>query len=202
MAPSRAASSGPYSAAEAGCSQRPGCKAARGRPSEACCDVRRSERQGAPTPQRGRFQLPALIGLALMLVAAGPVGPEVNPPLRTGSLTIAGRTTLTVEMARTPVEKMRGLSGRVALTRGHGMVFVYETPQPISIWMKDMRFSLDILWIRDGRIVHIEKQAPPLRPGGPEQIYTATGDLVLEVPAGFADRENVHVGDPVVAKLP
>jgi uncharacterized membrane protein (UPF0127 family) len=51
--------------------------------------------------------------------------------------------------------------------------------------MKDMRFSLDIIWIRGGRIVQIEKQAPPLTPGGPERIYTATGDLVLEVPAGF-----------------
>ena len=142
-----------------------------------------------------------LIGLALILLAGAPVG-DVNPPLPTGSLTIAGRTVLTVEMARTPVEKMRGLSGRSGLAPAHGMVFIYETPQPISIWMKDMRFALDIIWIRGGRIVHIEKQAPPLRPDGPEQIYTATGDLVLEVPAGFADREKIRLDDPVVAKLP
>jgi len=144
----------------------------------------------------------ALVGLALMLLAAGPAGLDVNPPLATGSLTMAGRVALTVELARTPIEKMRGLSGRPGLAPGHGMVFVYEKPEPISIWMKDMRFSLDIIWIRDGRIVHIVKQAPPLRPGGPEQIYTATGDLVLEVPAGFTDREKIGLGDPVVARLP
>jgi uncharacterized membrane protein (UPF0127 family) len=68
--------------------------------------------------------------------------------------------------------------------------------------MKDMRFPLDIVWIRDGRIVKIEKHAPPLTPAGPERIYTATADLVLEVPAGFADRQRVRIGDTVEATLP
>ena len=82
------------------------------------------------------------------------------------------------------------------------MLFVYDRPQPVSIWMKDMRFPLDILWIRGGRIVKIEKRAPPLDPNGPERTYTATADLVLEVPAGFTDRERIHLGDTVRTALP
>ena len=81
------------------------------------------------------------------------------------------------------------------------MLFVYEQPQPIGIWMKDMRFSLDIIWIRDGRIVHVEKNAPPLVPSGPERVYTATGEAVLEVPAGFADQQKIRVGDRVKVDL-
>lgn len=143
----------------------------------------------------------------LMLVAtASPVRPvggmEVNPPLPTAPMVIAGRVNLTVELARTPEEHIRGLSGRSGLKSRHGMLFIYDRPQPVSIWMKDMRFPLDILWIRDGRIVKIEKRAPPLTPTGPERIYTATADLVLEVPAGFADRERIRVGDMARATLP
>ena len=126
---------------------------------------------------------------------------EVNPPLPTGTLVIADRVTVTVELARSIPEKTRGLSGRPALKPGHGMLFVYDQPQPIGIWMKDMRFALDILWIRDGRIAHVEKHAPPLVPSGPERVYTATGEAVLEVPAGFSDQQKVRVGDRVKVDL-
>jgi uncharacterized membrane protein (UPF0127 family) len=127
---------------------------------------------------------------------------EVNPPLPTGTVVIAGRVHLTVEVCRTEEQKVRGLSGRAGLKPGRGMAFPYERPRPVSIWMKDMRFPLDILWVRGGRIVHIEKHAPPLSPVGPVRTYTATADLVVEIPAGFTDRERIRVGDPVRADLP
>jgi len=143
------------------------------------------------------------LGLVASLVwAAHAPAVEVNPPLVTGTLVIAGRVTLTVELARTVEEQVRGLSGRPGLKPGHGMLFVYDRPHPVSIWMKDMRFPLDIIWIRAGRIVAIEKHAPPLTSAGPERVYTATADLVLEVPAGFADRQKIRVGDSVQASLP
>src|SRR5574337_781809 len=148
---------------------------------------------------RGRVFLGFLISLVWTAQA---LGVEVNPPLATGTLVIAGRMTLTVELARTPEEQVRGLSGRPGLKPGYGMLFVYDRPHPVSIWMKDMRFPLDIIWIRGGRIVAIEKHAPPLSSDGPERIYTATADLVLEVPAGFTDRQKIRVGDSVQASLP
>ena len=143
------------------------------------------------------------LGLAASLVwAAHVLAAEANPPLVTGKLVIAGRVTLTVEMARTVEEQVRGLSGRPGLNPGHGMLFVYDGPRPVSIWMKDMRFPLDIVWIHAGRIVAIEKHAPPLTLAGPERVYTATADLVLEVPAGFTDRQRIRVGDSVQVTLP
>ena len=147
----------------------------------------------------------ARIWLCLLLPlvwAAQALAVEVNPPLATGTLVIAGRVTLTVELARTLEEQVRGLSGRPALKPGHGMLFVYDHPHPVSIWMKDMLFPLDIIWIHTGRIVAIEKHAPPLTSVGPERVYTATADLVLEVPAGFTDRHKIRVGDSIQATLP
>lgn len=143
-----------------------------------------------------------LVLLMLVALAAPATAVEVNPPLPTAPLVLAGRVSLTVELARKPEEQIRGLSGRPGLKAGHGMLFVYDRSQPVSIWMKDMRFPLDIVWIRDGRIVKIEKHAPPLTPTRPERIYTATADLVLEVPAGFTDRKRIRVGDTVQASLP
>lgn len=145
-----------------------------------------------------------MLGLAVAYLSAAAlpaVAVEANPPLRTGTLVIGDRVTVTVELARSVQEQVRGLSGRRELKPGHGMLFVYSRPQPVGIWMKDMRFSLDILWIRDGRVVHIEAHAPPLVPGGPERVYTATADLVLELPAGFSARERIRVGDPVKVQI-
>jgi len=145
----------------------------------------------------------ASLGFLISLVfAAHVLAVEVNPPLPTGKVTIAGRVKLTVELARTLDEQVRGLSGRTGLKAGSGMLFVYDHPHPISIWMKDMRFPLDIIWIQAGRIVAIEKHAPPLTSAGPERVYTVTADSVLEVPAGFTDREKIRLGDSVQAILP
>jgi len=140
--------------------------------------------------------------LVSLVLAAYVLAAEVNPSLPTGKVTIAGRVKLTVELARTVDEQVRGLSGRAGLKAGSGMLFVYDHPHPISIWMKDMRFSLDIIWIQAGRIVAIEKHAPPLTSAGPERVYTVTADSVLEVPAGFTEREKIRLGDSVQAVLP
>ncbi len=146
---------------------------------------------------------PIWLGLLFCLLwAAHATAVEVNPPLITGTLVIADRVKLTVELARTVDEQVQGLSGRPGLKPGYGMLFVYDHPHPVSIWMKDMLFSLDIIWIHSGRIVAIEKHAPPLTAVGPERVYTATADLVLEVPAGFTDRQKIRVGDSVQATLP
>jgi hypothetical protein len=143
-----------------------------------------------------------LVAACLWAVMGQAPAVEVNPPLPTGTLVIADRVTVTVELARSVQQQVRGLSGRRGLKPGYGMLFVYERPQPVGIWMKDMRFSLDILWIREGRIVYIEEHAPPLSPVGPERVYTATADLVLEVPAGFAAQEKIRVGDAVRVEIP
>lgn len=36
--------------------------------------------------------------------------------------------------------------GRRRLLRSHGMLFVYEAPQPAGFWMKDTLIPLDMLF--------------------------------------------------------
>lgn len=138
--------------------------------------------------------------LALALLAclsgAGLAG-EANPPLARSTVIVAGRVRLSAEVARTERERELGLSNRGSLGNGEGMLFLFGGVAPASIWMKDMRFPLDILWIRGGRIVMIEERAQPLRSDRRPEIFTAEADSVLEVPAGFAAANGISVGDAV-----
>ncbi len=120
-----------------------------------------------------------------------------------GEVRIGHRVAVTVEVARTEAEKVRGLSGRDRLAPDRGMLFVYEAPVRPLIWMRGMRFPLDILWIRDGRVVDLVRGAKAPAPGEAPQEFAPREDAeyVLEVPAGFVDRHGIVLGDRVETRL-
>lgn len=102
-----------------------------------------------------------------------------------------------VEIADTPSEQEKGLSGYKYLRDNQGMLFVFQTPGNYGFWMKDMNFPLDIIWIdQNSKVIHIEKSLSPstypqvFYPGGPA-LY------VLEVNAGQADTTQLEIGDTV-----
>lgn len=107
------------------------------------------------------------------------------------------------EVADSPGERAKGLSGRRSLGEGKGMLFVFEEKDVrAQFWMKDMNFPIDIIWIDDGEVVHIDKNAQPVEAGTPEiniPLFTAnqTIDYVLEIKAGEADRLGIEVGENV-----
>jgi len=80
--------------------------------------------------------------------------------LPTRTLTIGGHR-LTVEIAATPEQRATGLMNRFSLPTDHGMLFVFEAPQPLSFWMKDTYVPLSIAFVDTrGRIVNIEDMRP------------------------------------------
>ncbi len=116
---------------------------------------------------------------------------------------IGNRVAVTVEVARTESEKVRGLSGRDRLAPDRGMLLVFEEPARPLIWMRGMRFPLDILWIRDGRVVDLVRGAKAPAPDEAPQEFAPREDIqyVLEVTAGFVDRHGIAVGDQVETRL-
>lgn len=93
-------------------------------------------------------------------------------------------------------EKMqKGLGDRSGLCDACGMLFEFEKNEVYSFWMKSMQFPLDIIWIRENKIVHIEKNVQPSFAGifAPEE----TADKVLEVDAGSVEKLGIEVGDSV-----
>jgi hypothetical protein len=93
-------------------------------------------------------------------------------------------------------EKMgRGLGGRRELCPSCGMLFEFERPGRYSFWMKDMQFPLDLVWIFQKKIVHIEKNIQPSFAGVLNSAEKA--DAVLEVNAGTIERLGIKMGDEV-----
>jgi hypothetical protein len=138
-----------------------------------------------------------LLTLALACGRDEPAAPgEANAPPR-ARVTI-GVHVIDAEVADTPARQQRGLSGRPSLPPGQGMLFVYAEPDRRGFWMPDMHFPIDIVWIRAGRIVHVESDVPHVV-SGPLPVYRPreTADRVLEVAAGTAERLGWRVGDAV-----
>lgn len=113
-----------------------------------------------------------------------------------------GGTRVLAEVADTTVKRAKGLIGHAPLGPNDGMIFVFETPDRYGFWMRDMVFPIDIIWIRDGRIVHIEERVPVPVKGEILPTYTplAAADTVLEVQAGFAEAHSLKIGDSVEVK--
>ena len=112
------------------------------------------------------------------------------------SLSIKGNV-LEVEVMKTQEEQIRGLSGRELLAENTGMLFVYDKPVIPGFWMKDMNFSIDIIWIGEDRsIVDITENLAPetypitFSPASPVQY-------VLEVNAGWAQEHSIEIGDSI-----
>jgi hypothetical protein len=123
-----------------------------------------------------------------------------NPALPTQKLSIDGNT-WTVEMATTTIQQALGLSGRESLGANDGMLFVFGGPGVQNFWMKDMNFSLDMIWISGNTVAGFAQDAAP-QPGAPLwklKIYTSpyNVDKVLEVVAGTVAKYNIKVGDVV-----
>ena len=69
-----------------------------------------------------------------------------------------------IEIADDQDAQALGLGERETLPWNRGMLLVYEEPTRVAIWMKGMRFDIDIVWIRDGRIIDMTWRAPHATP--------------------------------------
>ncbi len=148
----------------------------------------------------GRARRATRVGCVVALLALGlPPTACSAPAAPESTVTIRGQA-LPVEIVRTPEAQARGLGERDSLAWGRGMLFPYEKYSFLVFWMQGMRFDIDIVWIRDDRIVDIAHRVPhpptqsaePIRVRAPELV-----NLVLEVPAGYAQAQGWARGDRV-----
>ena len=113
-----------------------------------------------------------------------------------------GNNVFEIEVASTVGQQAKGLSFRDSLDRTRGMLFDFGKETTPTFWMMGMRFPLDIIWIKDGKVVGIEKNAAAPTPDTPEtalKLYNAPGpiNMVLEINAGLCDELGINVGDEV-----
>ncbi|MCA9372622.1 DUF192 domain-containing protein [Candidatus Woesebacteria bacterium] len=109
------------------------------------------------------------------------------------------KSTLTVEIVRSPKSLETGLSNRAKL-QSDGMLFILPERQVPRFWMKQMLFDLDMVWIDGDRISAITPDAKAPADNTPLSdlpIYSPDEPvtLVLEVPAGNAEKLKLQIGD-------
>ncbi|MDP1719086.1 MAG: DUF192 domain-containing protein [bacterium] len=115
-------------------------------------------------------------------------------PLARETLNINGNL-LYVEVADTSAARSQGLSDREQLAENQGMLFVFPVPAIYPFWMKDMKFPIDIIWIRGNKVIGVADNAAV--PGGATlPIYSPPGlmDKVLEVGVGVAAKLGIKEG--------
>ena len=105
-----------------------------------------------------------------------------------------------IDIADDLEEMKQGLSGREALAENQGMLFIYKKKIPVSFWMKDMKFNIDLLWIDGDKVVGFAEnmQAPIPETSDYDLPQYSSGqaiDKVLEIKEGKIDELNIKVGD-------
>ncbi len=125
-----------------------------------------------------------------------------TPPSQTELIKI-DNTTIKVEIADTPTKRSKGLSGRERLASDSGMLFIFETLDTHRFWMKGMLIPLDIIWIKDNRVVDlvINASAPKVNISDQElTIYQPREPVnnVLEVNGGFVNQHKIAIGDTII----
>ncbi len=138
------------------------------------------------------------IVLAVLVIFAWlTIKPHILEPKSNIPQVEIARQTINVELADTNAKRELGLSGHKLLTDDEGMFFIFENTGKYPFWMKDMLFSLDIIWISENfEVVYIEKNAEP------SSYPTNFGEeinaqYVLEVNAGFSEKNNLKIGEKV-----
>lgn len=103
-------------------------------------------------------------------------------------------------IARGETDKQLGLSKYDNLAVDNAMVFIFDKPDYYRFWMKDMKFSIDLIFIKGNKIVTIYENLPIPNPSNDSlQIYSPSQviDKVLEINAGLSKKYNFKVGDAV-----
>ncbi|MFA5625805.1 MAG: DUF192 domain-containing protein [Bradymonadales bacterium] len=108
-----------------------------------------------------------------------------------------GNVPIRVEVADSASERARGLSHRDSLGETNGMFFIFDEADYHGIWMKDMRFAIDVIWVgEDLKVVDI---TPVLRPDTyPRQFEPISpARYAIEVNANYAASFGIAIGDEV-----
>jgi hypothetical protein len=99
--------------------------------------------------------------------------------------------TFQVECVVSPHALQRGLSGRPSLASGTGMFFVFSSLAIQAMWMPDMKFPLDIVWLDETLSVsHIVYGLQPCtsRESCPSSSSQYDAKYAIEMPQGDATK--------------
>ncbi len=147
-----------------------------------------------------------ILSLLLALVLLCPVALSKVPIAEIGSNKIK------LEVACTMEQIEHGLMERASMPENQGMVFLFRPTQPVRFWMFNCLMPLDMIFIKNGKIVKISRDVPPYKSADHARAereaprYPSDGEVevseVIEVNAGYCTRHGIKDADTVRFDLP
>lgn len=147
-----------------------------------------------------------LLGLAtLTLAAAASIMLAANCTEAKSPFAVIGKDNVVkLEVAQSEQEITRGLMFRTSMPEDAGMVFLFDPPRPVNFWMYHTLIPLDMLFIKNGKIVKLFENVPPCKSENPRECPTypsneagPTVTEVVEVNGNWCQRHGIKEGDPV-----
>jgi uncharacterized membrane protein (UPF0127 family) len=143
--------------------------------------------------------------------SARPLTPQIKPqPLSemaqylpiAAIATMSGRE-IQLEVASTAKEQEKGLMFRPPLPDDRGMLFPFTPERPVAFWMKNTPSPLDIIFLLDGEVKAIARNATTCKTN-PCTVYPESpvvADNVIEVRSGLTQEIGLQVGDRISVKF-
>jgi uncharacterized membrane protein (UPF0127 family) len=134
------------------------------------------------------------VALALVIIAGIAMVLSLNSHR---AMVTVGSQVVHARVADTDETRQKGLSGTSGLGQNDGMLFIFQVPGRWGMWMKDMKYGIDILWMDgDKKVIY---KAENVTPDTFPKVFLPDKDAlyVLELPAGFISKNGVSLGQIV-----
>lgn len=106
------------------------------------------------------------------------------------------QVTIPVEIATSPAQREQGLMHRDALPPGQGMLFEFADEKKRWVWMKNMRFAIDVLFLSANGVIvtQLNNLQPCRKHPCPAFSSQQPAAYMLELNAGCSDQLNLQTG--------
>lgn len=138
-----------------------------------------------------KTRLSALVVILALLVIIAFGADLLQGMLRPKTTLYLGDGVFTASLATTPEARAKGLGGTSSLAAGHALLFAFDHDDRWSIWMKDMSYPIDVVWLdANKQVVHIVKN---MRPDDYPATYAPqqAARYVIELPVGTVDQKAI-----------
>jgi uncharacterized membrane protein (UPF0127 family) len=133
------------------------------------------------------------VGLLLVLVGAAAyyvLLPQLQPHV---TLRI-GDGVYNAKVAKTETERTLGLSETSGLRDNQALLLVYDTDAKWPIAMKDMKYSVDVVWLdKDKKAVYIVKNVPPDNYTDEQFISKKDARYIVMLPVGTVAKKSITI---------
>jgi uncharacterized membrane protein (UPF0127 family) len=115
---------------------------------------------------------------------------------KTKTISVSGKSYQAI-IADTSIKRAIGLMFRESLPKGACMLFIFRSAGHHAIWMRNMKFPIDVIWLNEKlEVVDSKAQIKPCESilSCPEYSPSEMASYLIEFNAGVTKREKIRAG--------